>query len=157
MCFPIGPIREVRHVSTQEVSTIFPPYRCPPLEVGGEVRGAGPTGSSYDADGLNLASFRESSELEFGADDAFILAPDAKDAGRVTLKHLTSRHGETRDIVLDFDKRCQRFSEVEDPSLWKPEAEPAGGKEPAGKLQKALQTLWDRKPAAGDDGYGGES
>ena len=46
--------------------------------------------SSYDADGLNLASFRESSELEFGADDAFILAPDAKDAGRVTLKHLKS-------------------------------------------------------------------
>ena len=32
--------------------------------------------SSYSGDGLNLASFRESSELEFGADDAFILVPD---------------------------------------------------------------------------------
>src|SRR5262249_57566382 len=31
--------------------------------------------SSY-GEGLNLASFRESSELEFGADDAFILVPD---------------------------------------------------------------------------------
>src|SRR5262249_2039868 len=29
--------------------------------------------------GLNLASYRESSELEFGADDAFILVPDGKD------------------------------------------------------------------------------
>jgi replicative DNA helicase len=32
--------------------------------------------STYAGDGLNLASFRESSELEFGADDAFILVPD---------------------------------------------------------------------------------
>ena len=32
--------------------------------------------NSYEGDALNLASFRESSELEFGADDAFILAPD---------------------------------------------------------------------------------
>ncbi len=31
--------------------------------------------SSYNADGLNLASFRESSELEFGADSAWLLAP----------------------------------------------------------------------------------
>ena len=30
--------------------------------------------SSY-TDGLSLASFRETSELEYGADDAFILAP----------------------------------------------------------------------------------
>ncbi len=30
--------------------------------------------SSY-SDGLSLASFRETSELEYGADDAFILAP----------------------------------------------------------------------------------
>ena len=52
--------------------------------------------SSYDGEGLNLASFRESSELEFGADDAFILHPDGVDTERnfVTLKHLKSRHGE---------------------------------------------------------------
>ena len=31
--------------------------------------------SSYN-DGLSLASFRETSELEYGADDAFVLAPD---------------------------------------------------------------------------------
>jgi replicative DNA helicase len=31
--------------------------------------------SSY-GEGLSLASYRETSELEYGADDAFILAPD---------------------------------------------------------------------------------
>ena len=38
--------------------------------------------SSY-TDGLSLASFRETSELEYGADDAFILAPadDSKSDG----------------------------------------------------------------------------
>ena len=53
--------------------------------------------SSYHHDAVTLASFRDSSELEFGADDAFILAPDAKDAELVTLRHLKSRHGEQRD------------------------------------------------------------
>lgn len=36
---------------------------------------------SYDGAGLNLASFRESSELEFGADDAFMLVPDPQGRG----------------------------------------------------------------------------
>ncbi len=31
--------------------------------------------SSYSGDGLTLASFRESSELEYGADDAFLIVP----------------------------------------------------------------------------------
>lgn len=64
---------------------------------------------SYDGAGLNLASFRESSELEFGADDAFMLVPDPKDEGQVILRHLKARHGETRDIVLTFDWPYQRF------------------------------------------------
>ena len=37
--------------------------------------------SSYSGDGLNLASFRESSELEFGADDAFIMVPGRRCGG----------------------------------------------------------------------------
>ena len=67
--------------------------------------------SSYAGDGLNLASFRESSELEFGADDAFILTPDDDDQGdAVTLRHLKSRHGECRDIELTFHRKHQRFT-----------------------------------------------
>jgi len=56
-------------------------------------RGKDGKGRSSYAEGLGLASFRESSELEFGADDAFLLAPDPKDSGAVTLRHLESRHG----------------------------------------------------------------
>ena len=101
--------------------------------------------SSYSADGLNLASFRESSELEFGADDAFILAPDAKDGELVTLRHLKSRHGEQRDIPLTFDKARQSFTPFDSTN-----ATP----KPDGKLQGALRLLWDRT-AADDDGPDG--
>jgi len=58
-----------------------------------------------------LASFRETSELEYGADDAYILdrlgGGDSDSA--VILRHLKSRYGEQRDIELDFDKKHQRF------------------------------------------------
>ncbi len=75
--------------------------------------------SSYDGDGLNLASFRESSELEFGADDAFVLV-NGKAADEVVLRHLKARHTEARDLKLRFDRACQRF---EVPSNeWKPDA-----------------------------------
>ena len=102
-------------------------------------------GRSTYGEGLNLASFRESSELEFGADDAFILLPDAEDRGRVTLHHAKSRHGEPRDIALSFEGRLQRFT-----------ADPSGfpgptGKPTAGKLQHALADLWARTRPADDD------
>ncbi len=64
--------------------------------------------SSYAAEGLGLASFRESSELEFGADSAFMLSrgnqPDAAD-----LKCLKNRHGDPVDLRLTFDGPLQRF------------------------------------------------
>ena len=70
--------------------------------------------SSYSGDGLSLASFRESSELEFGADDAFILTPDDQATGEVVLRHFKSRNGECRDLRLSFDKPLQRFTPVND-------------------------------------------
>ena len=79
--------------------------------------------SSYSGDGLNLASFRESSELEFGADDAFILVPDENadyDTVTVTLRHLKARHTAPKDLVLDFDRRRQRFAKIENPNAWNP-------------------------------------
>jgi len=69
--------------------------------------------TSYDGDGLNLASFRESSELEFGADDAFILTPSPKDPSRVTLRHLKARHSEPKDIELNFDRARQSFTTLD--------------------------------------------
>jgi len=106
--------------------------------------------SSYASDGLNLASFRESSELEFGADDAFILHPDEDDSEGVLVKlrHLKSRHAECRDLSLRFNRRCQTFT-----------VEAAAGDQgngiDKGKLKSALATLWNRTRPADDDGEGG--
>lgn len=71
--------------------------------------------SSYSGEGLSLASFRESSELEFGADDAFILTPDTANEADVILRHLKSRNGECRDLQMMFDRPLQRFTPVGDP------------------------------------------
>jgi replicative DNA helicase len=103
--------------------------------------------STYAGDSLTLASFRESSELEFGADDAFILAPDDDQGDAMTLRHLKSRHGQALDVALTFDRKHQRFT-------------PAGtadqGPRPdKGKLTAALAALWGRTAAAADD-QGGE-
>jgi replicative DNA helicase len=105
--------------------------------------------SSY-TDGLSLASFRETSELEYGADDAFILAPadeadpEGEAPSRVVLKHLKSRHGETLDVALRFDRKRQRLTP----------AEPAGPapRADSGKLQAALSVLWDEARPAHDGG-----
>jgi replicative DNA helicase len=103
--------------------------------------------STYAGEGLNLASFRESSELEFGCDDAFILTPDDDDQGEaVTLRHLKSRHGEAKDIALTFDRRHQRFM---------PAGADAGPRPDAAKVKSALAALWARTATAADD-EGGE-
>jgi replicative DNA helicase len=99
--------------------------------------------SSYAGEGLNLASFRESSELEFGCDDAFILTPDGDDGEGedVTLRHLKSRHGEARDIALTFDRKRQRFG-------------PAVAQEPHGGAtgnRSELTALWQRTAKSRDD------
>jgi replicative DNA helicase len=92
--------------------------------------------SSYAGDGLSLASFRESSELEFGADDAFLLVPDSKDPGRVTLRHLKARYSEPKNLVLSFDRRRQSFTVP---------LHAAGGPVSPGELTE----LWDKTPPAG--------
>jgi replicative DNA helicase len=62
---------------------------------------------------LSLASYRESSELEFGADDAFMLEP--ADMGMMTLRHLKARHSEPRNLSLVFKKSIQEFSPIAQP------------------------------------------
>ncbi len=93
--------------------------------------------STYGGDSLSLASFRESSELEFGADDAFILAPDDDDNEEtvrdVTLRHLKARHTEPRDLRLRFDRHHQSFTVADD--------QPTD----SGKFKTALAELWGRR------------
>jgi replicative DNA helicase len=87
--------------------------------------------------GLNLASFRESSELEFGADSAFILTPDAQQGeGAVRLLHLKDRHGECRDLLMHFDKPRQAFRLIDAPDA------------PATMDPAKLADLWNATDAA---------
>lgn len=69
--------------------------------------------SSYAGENLNLASFKESGELEFGADDAYILAPAAGGGCLRTLKHLKARHTKPTDVELRFHASTQRFVAVD--------------------------------------------
>lgn len=103
--------------------------------------------SSYVGGGLNLASFRESSELEYGADTAYVLVPGCDDPEAVTLRCLKHRHGEPVDVTLRFERRIQSFRPV--------------GLAPAtpadrGKLTTSLRALWGSTPAASDDDGGDE-
>ena len=69
-------------------------------------RQTGKTGSTYS--GTNLASFRGSAELEFGADDAYLL--DADDSGTATLRCLKKRFGRKIDTPLRFNGPLQQFT-----------------------------------------------
>jgi replicative DNA helicase len=105
--------------------------------------------SSYAGDALTLASFRESSELEFGADDAFILIADEKDTDKVTLRHLKARHTEARDVAMRFERSIQSFTPTSTGTAWNPNGTPPG------KLQSALTSLWNKTtPADDSDGNG---
>ncbi|NMC19180.1 MAG: AAA family ATPase [Thermogutta sp.] len=98
--------------------------------------------NGYDAAGLNLASFRESSELEFGADDAYLLIPDKSDENVVNLRHVKSRYGRRQDLRLRFDGPRMRFDVVPDGGEPRPRAEK---REPD---PDDLAALWRNTPTA---------
>jgi len=94
--------------------------------------------TTYAADAMSLGSFRESSELEFGADSAFIIGQADDDPTRRVLRHLKARHGELSDIDLRFDGSTQTFI-----------GEDYETRDPTG-LSAALADLWaSTEPAAG--------
>jgi replicative DNA helicase len=63
-------------------------------------------GSTYS--GLNLASFRGSSELEYGSDAAYLFSPGEGDL--VTLQCEKNRYGAVADIVTRFEPATMTFS-----------------------------------------------
>jgi replicative DNA helicase len=108
--------------------------------------------SSYDADGMNLASFRESSELEFGADDAFILVPTDTDPDKVMLRHLKARHSEAKDICLAFDRRIQRFTETTAPPA-KQRGQRGNRGRAIPEVNAGLARAWDAMPFGDEGGH----
>ena len=86
--------------------------------------------STYD--GLTLASFKESGDIEYSADDAYILTPP--EDGWATLKHVKARHTEMTDIVLRAELSLMRF-------------DPTGGSPPAsaqGELLAKARKLFSK-------------
>jgi len=69
-------------------------------------RQRGQSGSTYA--GVNLASFRGSSELEYGADSAYLFTPG--DGGLLTLTCEKNRNAAESDIVTRFDPTTQTFA-----------------------------------------------
>lgn len=117
--------------------------------------------STYAASAMSLASFRDSGELEYGADNAFLLAPiDENDKSVVRLSHLKSRHGAEHTIDLRFDRARQSFALLDDAVDARPAAPSARGKrgrkpkyatpDPAFSPER-LAELWKSTPAAPAD------
>jgi replicative DNA helicase len=69
-------------------------------------RQKGHGGSTYA--GLNLASFRGSSELEYGCDSAYLFTP--RDGGIITLTCEKNRYGPVTNLVTAFDPTTQTFT-----------------------------------------------
>jgi replicative DNA helicase len=113
--------------------------------------------STYAAGSMSLASFRDSGELEYGADDAFLLAPvDDANPNVVRLSHLKCRHGAQQTVELNFDRARQAFTLLDA----RPAPPPARGKrghnpkhtkpDPAFSPER-LAELWKSTPAAPGD------
>lgn len=96
------------------------------------------TGSSSYS-GLGLASFRESSELEFGADSAWLLAP-SKGEGIVELRCVKNRHGDLPQRLLRFDGSRQRFTLGGD----EPPAKKSRTRGPKATEEAAIEDLWGK-------------
>lgn len=108
--------------------------------------------ASYASDTLTLASFRDTSELEFGADDALILsAPDPEFPDRVRLAHLKARHGMQVSQELDFDRRVQSFSLCDAPVQGAASASSGGQPPRRSSLASEIRLLWESCDAGADE------
>lgn len=100
--------------------------------------------SSYSAEALSLASFRESSELEYGADDAYLMVrtegkgdDDEDPVIDVTLRHLKSRYGRPFDVELSFDRSIQRFERLD-----------SQGRSFSAASANVLEDMWEARNAS---------
>jgi hypothetical protein len=76
-------------------------------------------GSTYDSKSLGLASFRESSELEYGADSAWLLLREPN-SEQVELRQVKNRTGRLATLQLLFDGNRQSFRDDPSAMEWKP-------------------------------------
>jgi replicative DNA helicase len=105
----------------------------------------------YASRELGLGSFRESSEIEYGVDEAFVLVEESSDAitGRrtVRLKHVKSRNHRRVDLRLEFDGSIQAFRLLSDEEadaaahgFWQNGHTAAEGKRRSGRYDESMTT-----------------
>ena len=70
--------------------------------------------SKYGID-ADLASFKESGEIDYGVNDAVILVPQPEDESLKLLRHVKSRDGEMQDVWLRFHGPQMSFVKTEPP------------------------------------------
>ena len=85
------------------------------LALSATARTYGKRGSGHDGKALSLASFRESSEIEFNADSAYLLRSDGDVGGKSWLRSVTfccvkNRNGELLERATEFNAAGMRFS-----------------------------------------------
>lgn len=74
--------------------------------------------AGYSKENAGLASFRESSEMEYGCDQGWLLIADEQDRSKVTLKCVKNRHGQLTEIPLLFDGARQHFTDDRSGQEW---------------------------------------
>jgi replicative DNA helicase len=148
--------------ATMDMLRLFAGQGCCVLALSAVGRSRDAAGrSTYSASAMSLASYRDSGELEYGADDAFLLAPvDEAEPNVVRLSHLKCRHGAPRTVDMQFDRAHQSFTLLDDNVDARPATTPTRGKrgrkpqhatpDPAFSPER-LAELWKSTPAAPAD------
>lgn len=118
----------------------------------------------YSSQELGLGSFRESSEIEYGCDDAYVLGEERVDdltgVKTMCLKHLKSRNHRCAHLRLEFDGAFQRFRLL--PPQANPDASDRGTRvvsprssQPApAQMEDATSPFYDPIFQGGDDPSG---
>jgi replicative DNA helicase len=93
----------------------------------------------YNGKELGLASFRESSEIEYGVDDAFVMVGfggEAMPDGRkiIELRHVKSRNHRPVSLKFEFDGAIQQFKFLGELTDDDADDERGGGEYRGGKL-----------------------
>lgn len=107
--FTVGDGRQEKREALETAATVlrrFCDAGAAVLAVAAVARQRSRSGSTYA--GLNLASFRGSSELEYGADSAYLLEPG--EGGLLTLRCEKNRYAAVADIPTAFDATIQKFT-----------------------------------------------
>lgn len=99
-------MHEVRQVASARVSVVL---------ISAVGRTQSKKGGGYNPNELGMGSFRESSEVEYGADDAYVMIGEggvdkATGCRAVVMRHVKSRNHRQQDIRLEFDGSIQRFT-----------------------------------------------